>query len=199
MLIFEFPLLKGITFWKVGSRKIFAVREDALQKYADTVEEEESDAAVSLRNNRKRKSFASEDDDTDAKITKMTEELREIKGEIKRFRELAFRHKFSAAFLAELEGAFTCIICKRVPVRKPIMGCTSCSSLIGCQVCVDRWFSGTGDDVLAQKCPKCRCERGISKTITFRGFDNLVSHIKALKEGSDSSSGESDDLDELPI
>ena len=178
----------------MGSRKIFAVREDALQQNAE-MEEEENE--TTLKYSRKRKSLTPDDDDVNAKITKMTDELREIKGEIVKFRELAFRHKFSAAFLAELEGAFTCIICRRVPARTPLMGCSSCSSVIGCQACVSRWFSGIGDEILAQKCPKCRCERGISKTTIYRGFDNLLSHIKALRESSDSSSGGSDDS-ELP-
>ena len=178
----------------MGSRKIFAVREDALQQNPE-VEEEESE--TTLRYSRKRKSLTQGDDDVNAKITKMADELREVKDELKKFRELAFRHKFSAAFLAELEGAFTCIICRRVPARTPLMGCASCSSVIGCQTCVNRWFSGTGDEVLTQKCPKCRCERGISKTTIYRGFDNLLSHIKALREHSDSSSSGESDL-ELP-
>ena len=130
----------------------------------------------------------------------LIKEVSDMRGEIEKFRNLAFRHKFSVAFLLELESSFSCIICKQIPARKPLVACTECCSVIGCQVCTNHWYSGLQG--LTKKCPKCRCERGLSKTIVLKGFDTLLDQIRNLKDGhssedSDDDSGQLDDT--LPI
>ena len=41
---------------------------------------------------------------------KLSQDIQKVKGEIKKFHDLAFRHKFSPSFLLELKEAFPCII-----------------------------------------------------------------------------------------
>lgn len=162
--------------------------------------DEETDETIPTLKKRRRSSILDDENSLDAKVTKMMNELKEVKSEIQKFHDLSFRHKFSASFLSELEDSFTCIICKRIPAKKPLIGCVECSSVIGCQACVNQWYSGTNG--LHKKCPKCRCERGLSKTIVFRGFDNLLVQIKNLRDTSSDESEESDGSqldDTLPI
>ena len=66
-------------------------------------------------------------------LEKLSKDIQEVKGEIKKFHNLAFRHKFSASFLLELEEAFLCIICTRIPARKPLIASSDPKSLIACQ------------------------------------------------------------------
>ena len=82
---------------------------------------------------------------------------------MKKFHDLAFRHNFSASFLLELEEAFSCIICRGIPASKPLIAYSECNSLIGCQKCVNEWYIGLQG--LHEKCPKCRCERGLTKLL----------------------------------
>ena len=77
--------------------------------------------------------------------------------------------------------------------------CSECNSLIGCQKCVNEWYSGLQG--LQQKCPKCRCERGLIKTVVLKGFNKLLQQIRNLKESTssdDSGSGGTQSDDAFP-
>ena len=178
----------------MGSRKLFAVETSAVEHHRDAENDEDSDMLMPLPK-RKRPNESS----LEVKIDEINEEIKSMKKEIQKFHNLAFRHKFSASLLSELEESFSCLICKRAPARKPLLGCIECSSVIGCQTCVNEWYSGANS--LNKKCPKCRVERGLSKSIILRGFDGLLTQIKNLRESSSSESEESDGAldDTLPI
>ena len=130
-------------------------------------------------------------------LEKLSKDIQEVKGEVKKIHDLAFRHKFSASFLLESEEAFSCIICRQIPASRMLLtACSEWNSLIGCQKCVNEWYSGLQG--FHQKCPKCRCERGLTKTVVLKGFDKLIQQKRNLKEStssydSDSGSDQSDD------
>ena len=164
----------------------------AVEEYREAMDLNGSNAALPPIK-RKRSSEGCETSDI---LEKLCNEMKEVKQEMAKFRSLAFRHKFSASFLSELEGCFSCVICKRVPAKKPLIGCTECSTVIGCENCVNQWYSGANNG-MQRKCPKCRCERGLAKTIVFRGFDNLLDQIENLQDSSSSSDDEMEG--DLPI
>ena len=112
-------------FWRFGSRKVFAVesRQVASRK--------EPDPSLS----KKQKTSKYDHEGTCDNVVK--EELQEIKEEPKKYRELAFKHHFSVSFLSAIDEAFEYIICKRSPIMSPLIGCSSCSSLVGCEACVN--------------------------------------------------------------
>ena len=93
------------------------------------------------------------------------------------------------SFLLELEESFSCIICGRIPSRKPLITCSEYNSFIGCQKCVNEWYSSIQG--LQQKCPKCLCERGLTKTVVLKVFDNLLQEIRNLKESTSSDNSDS--------
>ena len=100
------------------------------------------------------------------------------------------------SFFLELEETFSCIICRPIPVREPLI---ACNSLIGCKKCVNKWYSRIQG--LQQKCPKCRCERDLTKTVVLKGFDKLLHQIRNLKDSmssDDSDSGGAQSKDTLP-
>ena len=110
----------------------------------------------------------------------LVEEVREVKEEIGKIRELAFRHKFSLSFIQSLEEAFRCSICHVTPAKLPLIACQACSTLLGCESCTNTWY-GNGFD---KKCPKCNTPRGLSKTFILKGFDNLVHQLELMNEGT---------------
>ena len=116
---------------------------------------------------RRRTVFPTDSRGIQTQLEKLSEDIQEVKSEIKKFHDLAFRHKFSVSLLLELEEAFSCIICRKIPARKPLIACSECNSLIDCQKCVNEWYSGI--QRLQEKCPKCCCERGLTKTVVFKG------------------------------
>lgn len=167
------PILsvEGIGFWKVGSRKIFTVLETDFERQRNE----------SSPTSKRRRSSASNNDSIaalESAVDSLVTEVSDIKKELSKFSELAFRHKFSLSFIASFEEAFKCCICMRTPANLPIIGCQACSNLIGCQQCINIWY--TGADAMEKPCPKCRAERGLTKTFILKGFDEVVNQIGIL-------------------
>ena len=100
----------------------------------------------------------------------LVEEVSEVREDIGKIRELAFRHKFFLSFIQSFEEAFRCSICHVTPAKLPLIACQACSTLVGCESCANTWY-GNGFN---KKCPKCNTPRGLSKTFILKGFDNLV-------------------------
>lgn len=86
---------------------------------------------------------------------------------------------------------FRCSICHIVPARPPIIVAKCCKTILGCEQCVNGWFSGP--DALSKSCPSCRADRGYNETMLLRGLDDFIVGIKNLIQTSD----ERDD-EELP-
>ena len=133
--------------------------------------------------------FPTDSKEMQAQLEKLSEDIQEVKSEIKKFHYLAFRHKFSLSFLLELEEDFSCIICRRIPARRPLIACSECNSLVGFQKCGNEGYSGI--QWFQQKCLKCRCERGVTRTAVFKGFDKLLQQIRNLKDSTSSDDSDS--------
>ena len=83
-----------------------------------------------------------------------------------------------SAFKEALEYTFKCKICQSVTFKAPIILARCCSNIIGCQTCVDTWFSGP--NALNKNCPICQQERGYAHTSTLHGLDELVAEVEKL-------------------
>ena len=84
--------------------------------------EEEQEIEITLAPIKRRQTvFPTDSRGIQTQLEKLSENIQEVKGEIKKFHDLAFRRKFSASFLLELEETFSCIICRRIPARKPLI------------------------------------------------------------------------------
>lgn len=127
----------------------------------------------------------------------LIQEVSNVQGELKRIHSIAIRERFNFSFLSSLDEAFACAICKRAPSRPPLIACSGCQTLVGCQKCVHRWFSGSNG--LEKGCPKCRCSRGLSKSFILKGFNSLVDKTKELHRDSVTSSSDESSENELPV
>ena len=85
--------------------------------------------------------FPADSKEIQSQLEKLSEDVQEVKSDTKKFHDLALRHKFSLSFFLEIEEAFSCIICLIMPAKKPLLVCSECNSLIGCQKCVNEWYS----------------------------------------------------------
>ena len=83
----------------------------------------------------------------------LLDEITEVKREISKYRQLAFKHRFSLSFIASFEDAFQCSICQQTPARPPIIACSAWSTLAGCETCTNEWYR---ESSLDKRCPKCR-------------------------------------------
>ena len=67
-----------------------------------------------------------------------------------------------------LHDTFKCNICQSSPIRSPVMFTCCCKSILGCERCVDSWYSG--EDGRSKKCPLCRSERAFTETVRIHGW-----------------------------
>lgn len=77
-----------------------------------------------------------------------------------------------------IQNAFKCSICHCVPIRPPVIITKCCKTILGCETCVNTWFSG--QDALVKTCPSCRAERGYNETMLLRGLDEFLTEIRKV-------------------
>lgn len=185
----------GLSFWKVGSRKIYAVPRSSLT---------DNEIMPPKSKRRRPRSESSESHHVAETLESLTKEVQEVKEELIKFNKLCFKHKFSACYLRCLNECFSCCICKRSPVKPRVGACSSCRTMVGCQRCVNGWYAGLNS--LQKVCPKCRTPRGLFKTFVMKGFDEFISQEEGLSARSplhtssdDESVGGGQFDDTLPI
>ena len=120
-------------FWRVDSRKFFAIPE---------IEYRKDETPPSAKKKRKSCSSALQPDSAliEEAVESLVEEVREVKEEIWKIRELAFRHKFSLSFIQSFEEAFRCSICHVTPAKLSLIACQACSTLLVCESCTNTWY-----------------------------------------------------------
>ena len=70
-----------------------------------------------------------------------------------------------------INDTFKCQICHSVPIKPPVIATKCCKNILGCQSCVNTWYSGI--DSMTKTCPMCRAERGCVETMIPWGFQSL--------------------------
>lgn len=137
-------LFVGLRFWKVGSRKLFAIRGG------------------------KRRKRQLVDSDSDEEMSQI---LQSIDTKVAKSLDVTNKFQFPIGFSSLLNDTFMCKIC-RTTITPPAIFGRCCRTIIGCQVCVDRWYRG--DRGLEKKCPLCRGDRGFADTCQILGLDEFL-------------------------
>ena len=170
-------------FWKVGSRKIYAVKESDLKPSSKQYSkgkipmspDSDSSNDVFVQSTKRGKFVSSKKlSDSDSLLT----EVKGLRKEIGQLFEVNKQLPIPFGLRKVLQETFQCCICQST-MTPPIIFGRCCKSLIGCQSCVDRWFQGdTG--LMQQTCPKCRAERAYAETCMIKGIDQFLVAIQPL-------------------
>jgi len=164
----------GFKFWRVGSRKIFAVSEGDLKaskgKQKRPVQYVISDSDSSEEDflpPRKKMTPA-----TSAEVRQVSKEVKQVQQQIESFFQITTSMRVPPGLHKLLLESFKCHICHVSPIEPPVIFARCCRRILGCQVCADTWYRQ--DDNMARTCPMCRAERAYSDTTTLRGLDDLL-------------------------
>ena len=165
----------GLKFWRVPSRKVYAVKEKNLRSVmkgkfpADTsTSSSDSDCAIPKA---KRK-------------TDISRDIRSIKSSLCTLFAVEKTMRVPLALRSLLVENFRCSICHDI-IRPPAIYSRCCKYLIGCEVCIDRWYEGDGGR--NKTCPRCRSERAFAETSRVNGIDDFLASVKDILEASGSS------------
>ena len=83
-----------------------------------------------------------------------------------------------------LHDTFICHICRKSPMRPPVIYARCCKRLIGCQSCIDEWYVGSEQSAT---CPLCRSERAYADTTVLKGIDEFLKAIVSFFSEEDES------------
>lgn len=185
----------GLAFWKAPRRAIYAVN------YSNSVRK---------RSKSRSKAVCSSDDDDDdfmseplpkkrkspleANMSKMMEEMQDLKKVVTDTVTLTKECKIPLPVLRMMRDSFKCKICHTIPCKPPLIISKCCKIIIGCEGCINSWYSGP--DALTKSCPCCRHERGYNETMTLRGLDDFLVEIRQLISTREETSPLDDDVDE---
>ena len=103
-------LFTGLQFWRVGSRKVYAVPIDEV-----------------CHNKRKRKRTDSDDDSESKKSHEVIKEIAKLRSEIR-----------YSTVNSRIADALKCTICLSI-VKPPVMYTHCCLRIVGCKECIDAY------------------------------------------------------------
>lgn len=154
-------LFLGLKFWKVGSRKIYAVKERSLKlakRKCPADSSSESDCSIKLPKAKNPRYDLEKD-------------IREIKTKISSLFVIEKYLKMPTSLRLLLLENFKCCICQDT-MKPPILFSRCCKYIIGCESCIDKWYTKE------RTCPRCRAERGFTETSRLNGIDDFLEAIK---------------------
>ncbi|MDA8002664.1 MAG: RING finger protein [Alphaproteobacteria bacterium] len=161
--------LTGVKFWKTPSRKLFAVNKQELRGKATFVQNTTANSQESTVITQ-----------SSSEQQQVVEELKSMKKSIEDM-QLAIWANSGAmpiTFKTGAEDAFRCKICHTAPCIPPVILARCCTNIVGCQTCVDQWF--TGADGLSKNCPICQQARGYAQTARLHGLDDFIEEVRKL-------------------
>ena len=143
----------------------------------DSSDDEERDDSIPSKKKRKH------DDGT---LQRLTDEVASIKDIITDIMSLTNDTNIPLGLRRVLRDTFKCQICHGVPVKPPVIVTKCCRNILGCQECVNTWYSGP--EAMTRTCPMCRAERGCNETMMLRRLTDFMETIKKIYEGNEDNS-----------
>ena len=112
-------------------------------------------------------------------------EIKTVKEQVAKIFKISSKRQIPIGLLNAAEESFSCTNCKIRPSKPPLICCRSCSSLVGCESYVNRWY-GSGQAALTKACPKCRQERSFANTFELKGLSPFLQELdKFVNDGTD--------------
>ena len=180
----------GLQFWKNPRRKIYAV------KAADCTSSNKG-KGKHKRSSMSRMLLSDESDEEFEEphlkkamefiIAPIKEDMNDVKRTIQELIHIDNMSKIPLGLKKMLSETFQCKTCCGI-IHPPVILTKCCKTIVGCERCVNSWFSG--DDALVKSCPVCRADRGYNETMVLRGLDDF---LKAWEKAACESINSSDD------
>ena len=179
----------GLAFWKCPRRKLYAVPASdvtgSICKKRPIVLDSDDDDFEQSSSSKKRSR-------TERKLEMLLDDVGTVKEALTDIMSLTRDSRMPLGLKQILRDNFQCFICHVVPIRPPVIITKCCKTILGCETCVNAWYSG--EDALTKTCPKCRAERGY-ETMLLRGLDDFLKQIQKAIQTED----ERDDEDVPPV
>lgn len=169
---------QGLAFWKAPRRVIYAVSSKSRKKSnykskapAIVIDSSDDDNDFIEHPKRKRVQFGT-------KIDALADKITDLKAKVADIISITKEVKIPLPLINMMRDTFKCTICHKVQAKPPLIISKCCKIIIGCDACVNKWYSGT--DALVKSCPACRYERGYNETMLLKGLDDFLAKTDQL-------------------
>lgn len=112
------------------------------------------------------------------KLDLVIDELGSIKSTLSNMMTLNENSAVPLGLRSIIANTFKCTICHSVPIKPPVITTKCCKTILGCEDCVNTWYSG--DEALTKTCPSCRAERDYNETLLLRGLDEFLNQVSKV-------------------
>ena len=192
----DFHIFPGVLFWKHPRRKLYTVTQRDLKEirrrrsagnYINTSDDESDDDGGMSRSTRKRVKL----DDT---LEAIGQDVSAIRETITEMMTLTADCSMPLGLKRVVNDTFKCYICHVIPVKPPIIVTKCCKNMLGCQECVNTWYSGP--DAMLKTCPICRAERGCNETMVLRGLTEFLENIRKIHDNNENLARSENETDQ---
>ena len=192
----DFHIFPGVLFWKHPRRKLYAVTQRDLKEirrrrsagnYINTSDDESDDDGGMSGSTRKRVKL----DDT---LEAIGQDVSAIRETITEMMTLTADCSMPLGLKRVVNDTFKCYICHVIPVKPPIIVTKCCKNMLGCQECVNTWYSGP--DAMLKTCPICRAERGCNETMVLRGLTEFLENIRKIHDNNENLARSENETDQ---
>ena len=182
----------GLRVWKTGSRKLFVVKaEDVHRKvkgkgrklpillYSDDEDDDTVDFGLPKR--RKSSDVPHElSHEVSHDLFLLRQSAEDMQKDLKSILTLTLKCSVPLALKRIMRDTFQCSICMVTPMAALVIYTRCCKRNLGCQTCVDRWYTGEGR---MKRCPICRSDRAYAETAILKGIDEFLQVITPMLSG----------------
>jgi len=155
-----------LSFWRVNSRKVFAVKEQSLP----IPQEEEGDDVNDVTTNQPSVTLPSE----------LMEVINGVKLTLERSIIVSAEEALNlptniadSRLGCQIKRTFNCLVCRHMSASNITMS-MCCKQVLGCKTCIDQWFSNQ------ESCPHCRDVNGKELSISFNCFSEIIDKCRNM-------------------
>ena len=179
-----------MSFWKCPRRKLYAVTFSDIQEcsrgpsrssrssFIDVPDSSDDDLDRDEPSKKKRRY-------DDRMLQRLSDEVASVRDIMADMMSLTADTNLPIGFRRVLRDTFKCQICHTVPVKPPVIVTKCCRNILGCQECVNTWYSGP--EAMTRTCPMCRAERGCNETMVLRGLTDFMESTRKIYGNDDNS------------
>ncbi|XP_065908512.1 uncharacterized protein [Dysidea avara] len=174
---------QSLAFWRSPRRKLYAVSHSDFQEMLSCPSRSSTSSFT-------HHSDSSDDDDDkfsppkgkkgryEKLLKSLKDEVISVKETVSDAMSLTPESVLPLGLRRIIRDTFKCQICHTIPVQPPVIVTKCCKNILGCQVCVDTWYSGP--EAMRKTCPMCRAERGCNETMILRGLSDFMEACRRI-------------------
>ena len=123
-------------------------------------------------------------------INNIIQEMQAARAEVQDIIKIKAANEIPIQLQQVLNDTLKCKICMGI-AKPPIIFGKCCQQLLGCQICIDKWFAGSNS--FDKTCINCRQERAVTQTCHLRGMDSLLTLVSSILEAENNNDEEEEE------